>query len=273
MGDLAFSKRPYKHVFAVDKDRKYKATVEKNLRTKFIHKDAQKLTANEIESLLKKKNCEAGDHVHMTACLDCRDASTASGASTDYKAYEEQVAFLSKLTNRLASKYFITTFSEFIVDTRMLSMFRKYFPTASIAVVEKVGEEKRLRVFIANGFSIEDLAQEADAKASSGKSVKAILGRGTVKSNTGSRARWKSTGEPVGTITCTGMSYRNYRGNIEQVSNEKLLELRSAGAEHSYDISQVGLCLGRVIVGQGVSLVLAEVAARYCARAHCGDSE
>lgn len=57
-------------------------------------------------------------------------------------------------------------------------------------------------------------------------------------------------------------------GKITQVPNEKLVELRSQGAKHKYDISMVGKCLGRIIVGQGASLVVAEVAADLCAKAH-----
>ena len=91
-----------------------------------------------------------------------------------------------------------------------------------------------------------------------------------MKSNTGSRARWRSTASDVGTITGTGMSYMDLGGKVTQVSNEQLLALRSGGARCGYDISTAATCLGRVVVGQAVSLVVAEVVAGYCARAHRG---
>ena len=53
-----------------------------------------------------------------------------------------------------------------------------------------------------------------------------------------------------------------------QVPAAKLLALRSQGAKCSYDLTGVCETLGRTIVGQGVTLVVAEIAAELAAAAH-----
>ena len=79
---------------------------------------------------------------------------------------------------------------------------------------------------------------------------------------------WASKSDAVGTVTCTVMSFKKRGKEKEQISAAKLLEIRSQGATCSYDISGVCETLGRTIVGQGVSLVVAEVAAELALAAH-----
>ena len=64
------------------------------------------------------------------------------------------------------------------------------------------------------------------------------------------------------------MSYKKRGQPKEQVPAAKLLALRSQGAKCSYDLTGVCETLGRTIVGQGVTLVVAEIAAELAAAAH-----
>ena len=71
------------------------------------------------------------------------------------------------------------------------------------------------------------------------------------------------------TITCTGLVFvKSSNGAAVQVTKEQLLAIRSQGSDATMDLSMVTECLGREIVGQGVSLVVAEAVSELCAKAH-----
>jgi hypothetical protein len=75
----------------------------------------------------------------------------------------------------------------------------------------------------------------------------------------------------VPTITCTGLVFvKSSNGAAVQVTKEQLLAIhvRSQGSDATMDLSMVTECLGREIVGQGVSLVVAEAVSELCAKAH-----
>ena len=271
MQEKPYAAPPFRHVLCMDIDSRFETVLKANLRTtKFVQSDIRTTDPKKFPAIVRDEGkVPPGSHLHVNLSLCCKKASPAAGIPIDYEACEADIKHSAEIITQLGKAYIVTHFGEFIVNKRILTAFRRHFPDASISVVTALGEEKRLRVFIASGFSIEDIERLAAEKlAKRAKSVEAIIGKGMVRSNTGKNARFKPTAEGIGTITCTGYVYRDNNGKVEQVSKEKLLEIRSQGSRLKMDLSMVGECLGRVIVGQGVSLVAAEVGAELCAKAH-----
>lgn len=271
LADVPFSKPPYQHVYACDINANFKAAVEANLGTTFEVLDMTKATAASVVKKITTK-IPSGSHLHYNSCLCCKDASTANGRECDYEQYESDIRKVANIKDRLAMRHHVSFFGEFIVNSSILRIFRKYFPSADMQILEVTGQEKRKRLYIADGFSIHDLQEEVDLRLQKSKPTERLIGRGEVKSNTGQYARWTMTSELLPTITCTGLKYKHRSGKVQEVSKEALLELRSQGAKHRYDISMVTECLGRTIVGQAVTPVVAEAIADLCARAHGYDS-
>ena len=92
--------------------------------------------------------------MHVNQCLDCRNASTASLEPVNYESYEEDVKRAAEIVAAISKHYTVTFFGEFLVNPRIMAMFRRCFPAASIAVIAEAGPEGRRRVLVASGFSL-----------------------------------------------------------------------------------------------------------------------
>ena len=69
------------------------------------------------------------------------------------------------------------------MNSSILRIFRKYFPSADMQILEVTGQEKRKRLYIADGFSIHDLQEEVDLRLQKSKPTERLIGRGSIKSN------------------------------------------------------------------------------------------
>jgi hypothetical protein len=266
VSDKPFSVDPFNHILAADTDTRFKPAVEENLHTTFIELDLNDVTVQGFAKHVKEAGAEPGSNLHLTVCLCCKQA--ASGEPIDYAKYEEQIKKVVEIRNKLAASYKLTVFGEFLAIKRMVGLYRTWFKDADIVVLPECGQENRTRMLIADGFKLTGLEDEVTARCAGAKTVTETTGAGKLRSNTGSQAKWKPTEEGIGSITTTGYKFMDTNGNVTQLSKEVLMELRSQGAKHTYDLSMVSETLGRVIVGQAVSLVIAEVAAERCATAH-----
>ena len=170
MLDLPFSHAPFSHVMAMDIESKFKEVVEANLKgTRFVQGDVRKKSVDEIKKLLTKGRKKVKKNLHINCCFCCKDASSASFTSVDYADLERQVRHVTDIMNGLGRLYNVTSFGEFIVHENFLRIFRRYNPTASIVVMKKAGHEKRLRVYMATGFSLNNLEHDCEAKVRYGQ--------------------------------------------------------------------------------------------------------
>jgi len=271
MLDVPFTKAPFEHVLGIDKYDKFRATVELNLGCTFVATDIREIEPKNFFTFAKEKagRLQPGGHIHINGCLCCKEASTAAGRPIPYESYAcdiERIAGFVEACGRVST---VTYFGEFVVNHRIIGLFRRWFPQASIAILAGTILETRRRVYVANGFSIEALEELIEQKRTGNEKLRRILGRGYVKSNTGSSAKYQGTHGSVPTITCTGLVFvKSSNGAAVQVTKEQLLAIRSQGTDATMDLSMVTECLGREIVGQGVSLVVAEAVSELCAKAH-----
>ena len=100
---------------------------------------------------------------HATLCLCCRPASCASG-DIKYKDVVNMIKNAAALTVELSKNRKVTFFMEYVANEIFLTTFQRYFPDASIVVLKKTGKEKRRRLYMALGFSLQSLQAEVDKR-------------------------------------------------------------------------------------------------------------
>ena len=102
-------------------------------------------------------------NLHVALCLCCRPASCASG-DIKYKNVVNMIKNAAALTVELSKNRKVTFFMEYVANEIFLTTFQRYFPDASIVVLKKTGKEKRRRLYMALGFSLQSLQAEVDKR-------------------------------------------------------------------------------------------------------------
>ena len=103
--------------------------------------------------------------VHTSPALSqVHDGIVLISGDIKYKDVVNMIKNAAALTVELSKNRKVTFFMEYVANEIFLTTFQRYFPDASIVVLKKTGKEKRRRLYVALGFSLQSLQAEVDKR-------------------------------------------------------------------------------------------------------------